>query len=166
VAWGDAKQQLFERIDLEIAPMRASYEELMAHPGRIEDILQAGAAKARTLSHPFMQELRDCVGLRKLNASRDSAPPVPTDRAVKPSIKQYREKDGRFYFKLVDPQGQVLLQSLGAENPREVAQIVAQMQTWNAPMLQAHAHLFQPLRGDTLDKVLKAIEKLRENTNE
>jgi tryptophanyl-tRNA synthetase len=32
IAWGDAKQILFERIDREIAPMRERYEYLIAHP--------------------------------------------------------------------------------------------------------------------------------------
>ena len=45
LAWGEAKQQLFELIEAEIAPMRARYDALMAHPERIEEILQQGAEK-------------------------------------------------------------------------------------------------------------------------
>ena len=47
----------------------------MANPGRIEEVLQAGAAKARKLATPFMVELREAVGLRNLSVavSQDKA---------------------------------------------------------------------------------------------
>ena len=35
IGWGDAKQLLFERIDLEVAPLRERYEALMADPAQI-----------------------------------------------------------------------------------------------------------------------------------
>ncbi len=47
IAWGDAKQLLFDRIDQEIAPMREAYLALLADPAKIEHILLAGATKAR-----------------------------------------------------------------------------------------------------------------------
>src|SRR5690606_36006958 len=64
LGWGEAKQQLFELIEKEVGPMRARYDELMANPDRIEDILQAGAVKARRLAAPLMERLREAVGLR------------------------------------------------------------------------------------------------------
>src|SRR5688572_1763779 len=66
IAWGDAKQLLFERIDREIAPLRERYETLMANPAQIETTLLAGAEKARVLSRPLMSRLRQAVGLRSL----------------------------------------------------------------------------------------------------
>src|SRR5688572_19903272 len=63
IAWGDAKQVLFERIDREVAPLRARYEAFMNDPAEIERILLRGAEKARKLSRPFMTELRHAVGL-------------------------------------------------------------------------------------------------------
>jgi tryptophanyl-tRNA synthetase len=48
---------VFERIDREIAPMREAYLDLISDPARIEDILLAGAAKARKLATPFMGQL-------------------------------------------------------------------------------------------------------------
>jgi tryptophanyl-tRNA synthetase len=66
ISWSDAKQALFERIDAAIAPMRQRYEEVMAEPARIEEQLQAGAAKARALATPFLGELRQAIGVRKL----------------------------------------------------------------------------------------------------
>src|SRR6478752_298938 len=56
IAWGDAKQLLFERIDREIAPLRERYEALVANPQQIETILQAGARKVRERATPFMAE--------------------------------------------------------------------------------------------------------------
>src|SRR3546814_8704815 len=64
LGWGDAKQRLCERIEQELGSMRERYAQLMARPDRIEDILQAGAAKARRLSQPLIAALREAVGLR------------------------------------------------------------------------------------------------------
>jgi tryptophanyl-tRNA synthetase len=66
IGWGDMKQVLFERINPEIAPARAEYERLIANPREIEDLLQAGAKKARAVSRPFLAEIRDKVGIRPL----------------------------------------------------------------------------------------------------
>ena len=136
IGWADAKQQLFERIEHEIGPMRARYEHLMAHPEEVEAILQAGARKARALATPFMQTLRHAVGLRALTAQPDRAQgDKATARAALPSFKQYREADGRFYFKLTDAHGAVLLQSQGFESPRDAGQAVKRLQTEGAAAL-------------------------------
>jgi len=66
IAWGEMKQILFERIDREIAPARAEYERLVANPREVEDVLRAGAEKARQFSRPFLAEIRDRVGIRPL----------------------------------------------------------------------------------------------------
>jgi len=126
IAWSDAKQLLFERIDREIAPMREKYEHLVSHPAELEQILQAGAAKARSRATPFMGELRRAVGLRNL-ATLSSAAKKEKSKAALPSFKQYREADGRFYFKLVDAQGKLLLQSAGFGSPKEAGQFIARL---------------------------------------
>ena len=132
IAWGDAKQKLFERIDAEIAPMRATYEELMAHPERVEELLQAGAIKARAVATPFAARLRHAVGLRPLQAVVETK--AKADKAALPSFKQYREKDGQFYFKLAEAKGRLLLQSLGYASPKECGAAIAQLkaQGWSA----------------------------------
>jgi tryptophanyl-tRNA synthetase len=66
IAWGDAKGALFERVEATLAPMRASYESLVANPARIEKLLQDGAARARAVAIPFLGELRRAAGLRRL----------------------------------------------------------------------------------------------------
>ena len=63
IAWGEAKQQLFELVDGALAEPRERYEELMAHPERVETVLAAGAERARAVSRPFLEELRDAVGI-------------------------------------------------------------------------------------------------------
>ena len=67
IAWGEAKQLLFERIETAVAPMRDRYLSLIADPPRIEGLLQDGAAKARAIATPFLGELRRAVGLRRLS---------------------------------------------------------------------------------------------------
>ncbi len=126
LGWGEAKQRVFERLDRDIAPMRARYEELIAQPGHIEDILQAGAAKCRRISAPFLVQLREAVGLRSFVApAQAAASKTETGKADKPQFKQYRENDGRFYFKLLDADGRLLLQSDGFESPKLAGQSIA-----------------------------------------
>jgi tryptophanyl-tRNA synthetase len=66
IAWGEAKQKTFELINNELAGSRERYQELVAHPGRIEEILVAGAAKARAFATPYLARIREAVGIRAL----------------------------------------------------------------------------------------------------
>lgn len=163
IAWGDAKQMLFERIDQEVAPMRAKYEELINNPAQVDAILLKGAAKARAIATPLIQELRHAVGLRALasqgKSGADSA--IKTERAAAPAFKQYREKDGQFYFKLVDPQGRVLLQSLGFALPKEAALVIAQLQQNDAQVLTLLGDKLTLGEGFTGDEVSAALSVLQ-----
>ena len=163
IGWGDAKQILFERIDREVAPMRAQYEELINNPAKVDAILLKGASKARELATPFIQELRHAVGLRALASTNiaNTTSTFKTMRAPVPSFKQYREKDGHFYFKLVDPQGRVLLQSLGFTSPKEAGLAIGQLQQNDAKAqveLDAQVTLGE---GVTADEVRSALNALR-----
>ncbi|WP_310567339.1 tryptophan--tRNA ligase [Hydrogenophaga sp.] len=139
IAWGDAKQRLFERLDREIAPMRGVYEDMMRDPASIEKTLKAGAEKARSVATPFTAQLRHAVGLRPLFSAPSSAQPVKTAKVAAPSFKQYRESDGQFYFKLLDAKGQLLLQSTGFASPRDAAQSMTRLQKEGPAALQALA---------------------------
>jgi len=66
IAWGEAKKQLFELVNAELAPARERYEALINAPAEIEEILQAGSEKARAISQPLMEEVRHAVGIRPL----------------------------------------------------------------------------------------------------
>jgi len=157
IGWGDAKQMLFERIDQEIAPMREQYQALMNNPAQMDKILLAGADKARQLATPFMRELRQAVGLRPLSSGVTTATKADT-KAAQPSFKQYRDKDGRFYFKFVDAKGQVLLQSLGFDSPKEAGQTIAQLQTLGAEGLSALSHTLEPVSSEIQAQI---VENLR-----
>ncbi len=124
IAWGEAKQALFERIDAAVAPMRVKYEALIAEPHVIERHLQEGAEKARAIATPFMAELRHAVGLRNL-AAAFAAKAADKPKAALPQFKQYREADGRFYFKFVDGDGRLLVQGAGFDSPRDAGRCVA-----------------------------------------
>ena len=166
IAWGDAKQALFERIDAEIGPMRERYEQLMAHPEEVERLLLRGAEKARAIATPFMAELRHAVGLRPLQAASGAKPAQPAAKtAASCSFKQYREADGRFYFKLVDAAGQLLLQSRGFESPRDAGQAVKRLQTEGAAALAALADRLElPADGPapTLREALQALQEAQQ----
>ncbi len=124
IAWGEAKQALFEKIESTLAPMREKYQALIAEPMQIERLLHEGAAKARAIATPFLAELRHAVGLRNLAAVATPAA-VEKAKAALPQFKQYREADGRFHFKLVAADGRLLLQGEGFASPREAGSVVS-----------------------------------------
>jgi tryptophanyl-tRNA synthetase len=127
IAWGDAKQLLFERIDREIGPMREQHDALLANPAQLEKILRAGADKARALATPFLAELRYAVGLRNLADGVAAKGKAKAAKAALPAFKQYREADGLHYFKLVDPAGRLLAQSAGFQSPQDAGRAIAQL---------------------------------------
>lgn len=159
IAWGDAKQMLFERIDQEIAPMRETYEALMRNPQKLEDMLRAGAAKARAIATPLTARLRQAVGLRdlRLQAATASSKEAKTAR---PAFKQYRENDGQFYFKLVDPQGRLLLQSPGYASPKQAGQVIRELQQADVSLTVLG---LQTAAGASDDEVRSALLRLRES---
>ena len=67
IAWGEMKKILYECINDQLKPARESYQRLIANPKKIEDELQKGAERAREISVPYMEEIRNAVGIRKLN---------------------------------------------------------------------------------------------------
>jgi len=128
VAWGDAKQALFECVKREVEPMREKYQALIAKPIEIEATLREGAAKARKIATPFMAELRSAVGLRALHMASTREPPAGAKMAL-PVFKQYREADGKFYFKLLDADGGLLLQGRGFDSPRDAGASIAALKS-------------------------------------
>jgi tryptophanyl-tRNA synthetase len=151
IGWGDAKQMLFERIDREIAPMRETYESLMGNPAKIEAILLKGADKARQIGTPFMQTLRQAVGLRGLGGLQTATKPdKKTVKAAAATFKQYREADGKFYFKLVDAHATVLLQSRGFDSPKEAGAAIAHIKAEGADALVKLAPQLNPMASPDL----------------
>ncbi len=139
IGWGDAKQRLFDLVEREIAPLRERYLALVARPGDIEDTLRDGARRLRErYATPLLSQLREAVGLRNLSAVQLGAMEVE-DGADKPPLaafKQYREGDGRFYFKLVEGE-RVLLQSHGFDAPRDAGQAIAALRRGDTALADA-----------------------------
>ena len=127
LGWGEAKKALVEKINAEIGPMREKYEYYVSHPAELEEILQAGAVKARKIATPFIEELRHAVGLRSFAApSAQKADKVKESAKVIGSFKQYREADGLFYFKLAEG-SETRLTSAGFENGRDAGMTVGKL---------------------------------------
>jgi tryptophanyl-tRNA synthetase len=134
IGWGEAKQVLFERVEADIAPMRERYNELIARPDAIEEILQVGARKARAIAAPMMAELRDAVGLR----SAKSAAARPADKATStlssgkgkpPRFASFRDTDGSFRFRLFAADGDELLLSQRFVDPKAAGALRQRLQT-------------------------------------
>lgn len=160
ISWGDAKKIVFERIDQELAPMRAAYQSLINDPARIEAILIAGAAKARTIATPFMKQLRHAVGLRNLQTQVNTA--TKAAKTALPIFKQYRESDGQFYFKLQSADGKLLIQSGAFASPKVAGQTIAALQTNG---IQALSQSVVPLHKGTDvpdSDISAALQALRE----
>jgi tryptophanyl-tRNA synthetase len=66
IAWGQAKKELFELINDELAPARERYNALMSDMTYIEDELQKGAQRARARAAETMDKVRAAVGIRPL----------------------------------------------------------------------------------------------------
>ena len=163
IAWGDAKQVLLERVDQVIAPMREQYDTLINNPARIEQTLLAGAERARALATPFIKELRSAVGLRSL-AQTSAAQSTKAAKVALPSFKQYREADGKFYFKLLAADGRLLLQSTGFAAPQEAGQAIAQLQK-DANALHTLAARLAPVEGVSTQDVAAALQQLTDAAN-
>ena len=160
IAWGDAKHQLFVVIDAEIAPMRERYNALIANPTRIETILQAGAVKARAIATPLLRELRHAVGLRNLGSVLPAQSNASNEKPALPVFKQYREKDGKFYFKLSHANGDVLLQSRGFDNPREAGAFLAKIKAEGKAAWHALKEVSELAELAEESHVLDALEAL------
>lgn len=66
IGWGQAKKELFELLNSELAPARERYNALMESPAEIEQVLQSGAAKARERASAMMLKVRKAVGISAL----------------------------------------------------------------------------------------------------
>ncbi len=66
IAWGAMKQMLFEYINEHIKPARDEYDRLIADPAVVEAELQKGAERAREFAVPYMAQIRDAIGIRRL----------------------------------------------------------------------------------------------------
>ncbi|SFS08386.1 tryptophanyl-tRNA synthetase [Dyella sp. OK004] len=120
IGWGEAKQVMFERIEADVAPMRESYDALIARPAQIEEILHEGARKARAIAAPKIAELRDAIGLRSGASTVVStvASKAESKAGKLPRFASFRDADGSFRFRLFSADGEELLLSKSFADPK------------------------------------------------
>jgi len=119
LGWGEAKQALVTRIELDLAPLRERYAAFMADPGAIEEILQHGAQRARAVATPKIAALREALGLRTgVTRKAPARQAAPTPQRKRPRLASFRDADGRFRFRLFSAQGDELLLSIGFSDPK------------------------------------------------
>ena len=139
--------------------MRARYQHLMDNPHEVEAFLLAGAQKARAIATPFMARVRHAVGLRSLTAGVTQTKTKAAKSSL-PSFKQYRETDGKFYFKLWDANGDVVLQSRSFDSPKVAGQCIAVLRQQGLTALtsmDAQLEPINPARHQRLGAVLAEV---------
>lgn len=160
IAWGLAKQKVFDRLNLELSPLRQRYETLIQNPEEIEKILLAGALKARKLATPFMQQIRHAVGLRAMQAV--SQKKVKSEKVALPSFKQYRESTGLFHFKLLSAKGDLLLQSEGFSSPKEAGLAIKNLQQNGYQALKELSNILKLNNNTTEQELANAFSALKQ----
>jgi tryptophanyl-tRNA synthetase len=63
MGWGDAKEELFQAANRELAPMRERYNAIMADIPALDRILEQGAAKARPIARETVKRFRKAAGI-------------------------------------------------------------------------------------------------------
>lgn len=61
------KERLSEALAAHLAPIRATYTDLMQDPLHLDAILRGGAAKAASIAHATMAEVREMIGFHKVS---------------------------------------------------------------------------------------------------
>ncbi len=72
LGYGDVKKDLLARLMDYFEPMRARRSALEARPDEIEDVLRAGALRARALAMPILAACREAAGLGPLHEPRSA----------------------------------------------------------------------------------------------
>ena len=159
LSWGEAKEIVFNTINGEIGPMREKYEMYMREPEVVEKILIEGVERIRPMARELVAQVREAVGLRAFRPLENKAKKVKT-RKGKCVVKQYREKDGLFYFKLVDASGNLLVTAGGLASGKETGALVKQ---FKAQGMAALTGVFNELAESVSEQqVQEALRELAE----
>jgi tryptophanyl-tRNA synthetase len=129
LGWGEAKNRLFQLLDNELGESRERYNQLIERPADLEDILQHGAKKARAVATPFLNELREAVGLRSFVAQTQVAVTTKKKAAKAARFVSFREDDGSFRFRLLAADGEQLLLSRNFADGKTAGQVTKQLQS-------------------------------------
>ncbi|WP_263142305.1 tryptophan--tRNA ligase [Pseudomonas sp. RIT-PI-AD] len=142
LGWGEAKQRLFELLDAELGEARERYHALIEKPADLEDILLAGAEKARRIATPFLGELREAVGLRTFRAQVQAGATDKKKAAKTARFVSFREDDGSFRFRLLDAAGEQLLLSKGFADGKAAGQASKRLQSGESLDLREQGQSF------------------------
>jgi tryptophanyl-tRNA synthetase len=63
--YGDAKTMLLGKVDAFFAPARERRKQLARDPGYVEEVLQAGAKRAREVARVTLELVRHAVGMKE-----------------------------------------------------------------------------------------------------
>ncbi|MNK60392.1 Tryptophan--tRNA ligase [compost metagenome] len=129
LGWGEAKNRLFQLLDNELGESRERYNQLIERPADLEDILQHGAKKARSVATPFLDELREAVGLRSFVAQAQVAATTKKKAVKAARFVSFREDDGSFRFRLLAADGEQLLLSRNFADGKTAGQVTKQLQS-------------------------------------
>ncbi|MNB84755.1 Tryptophan--tRNA ligase [compost metagenome] len=132
LGWGEAKNRLFQLLDNELGESRERYNQLIERPADLEDILQHGAKKARAVATPFLNELREAVGLRSFVAQTQVAATTKKKAVKAARFVSFREDDGSFRFRLLAADGEQLLLSRNFADGKTAGQVTKQLQAGQA----------------------------------
>ena len=66
IGWGDAKQIVFEDLNVMLLPIRENFNEYSNNKKYIEEILKSGAEKVRAQTVPILKEVKKLVGISAL----------------------------------------------------------------------------------------------------
>ena len=142
LGWGEAKNRLFQLLDGQLGEARARYHQLMSRPSDMEDLLLIGAKKARAVAGPFLQELREAVGLRSF-VNQAAAPVATKKKAAKAArFVSFREDDGSFRFRLLAADGEQLLLSRHFADGKAAGVVTKQLQNGDALDVRTEALSF------------------------
>lgn len=142
LGWGEAKNRLFQLLDNELGESRERYKLLIERPADLEDILQHGAKKARAVATPFLNELREAVGLRSFVAQTQVAATTRKKAAKAARFVSFREDDGSFRFRLLAADGEQLLLSRNFADGKTAGQVTKQLQSGQALDVRSEALSF------------------------
>jgi tryptophanyl-tRNA synthetase len=142
LGWGEAKNRLFTLLDSELGEAREHYHRLIERPADLEDILLAGAEKARKVATPFLGELREAVGLRSFRSNVQVAETGKKKAAKGARFVSFREDDGSFRFRLLAADGEQLLLSRNYADGKAAGAVSKQLQQGGELDLRAEADSF------------------------
>lgn len=129
LAWGEAKNRLYQLLESELGEARERYNTLMQRPADLEDILLAGAGKARKIATPFLGELREAVGLRSFREQVQVAASEKKKAAKSARVVSFRDDDGSFRFRVLDAAGEQLLLSVSFADGKAAGQVSKRLQS-------------------------------------